>query len=623
MRELSWLPADPEWKSRLAAVPRTGAPIEALRALAAHPLDFVQTAQLDRRLETAVGELPSLRLALLASSTVAQLLPGLRVAALRRGYRLETFLPEYGQYRQALLDPSSPLRTFAPDAVLIAADAQTVVGSQFIADEAAATAAVDARVAELASLWRVARADLSCQVIQQALLPVFPAVIGAAEYRTAGAPATRVVRFNERMRAAATTAAVDVLALDERARLDGLDAWFSAPLWHRAKQEISPAAGPFYGELVVRMMAARKGHSSKCLVLDLDNTLWGGVIGDDGLQNIELGQGSAGGEAFVAFQSWAKALGQRGVILAVCSKNDESNALEPFEKHPDMILRRSDIASFVANWDDKATNIRRIARNLNIGLDSLVFVDDNPFERNIVRRELPMIQVPELPEDPSLWAACLADAGYFEALDVTAEDLKRGDLYQATQALREGAVAATDLEGYLKSLQMRLVWGRFDPLSMKRVTQLINKTNQFNLTTRRYTEADTAAMLDDPAVLGLHLRLVDNQADHGIIGVIIGRDAGDGVLDLDTWLMSCRVLGRGVEKASLAVLAGEAKRRGFRSLSGLYLPTAKNGMVRDHYAGLGFAPGTSDPGGESRWFLDLAADVPHSDSITLEVAANA
>jgi FkbH-like protein len=285
-----------------------------------------------------------------------------------------------------------------------------------------------------------------------------------------------------------------------------------------------------------------------------------------------------------------------------------------------MVLRREDIASFVANWDDKATNIRRIAANLNIGIDSLVFVDDNPFERNIVRRELQMVQVPELPEDPALWPARIAAAGYFEALDITAEDRARGSLYQATQALREGAVAATDLEGYLKSLDMRLIWGRFDAVSMKRVTQLINKTNQFNLTTRRYTDAETAAMLDDPAVTGLHLRLVDRHADHGIIGVIIGRDAGDDALDIDSWLMSCRVLGRGVERASLAVLAAEARRSGYRALIGHYLPTAKNGMVRDHYASLDFANLSHNGEGVTRWSLDLSSQTHLPTTICVEEA---
>ena len=217
-----------------------------------------------------------------------------------------------------------------------------------------------------------------------------------------------------------------------------------------------------YGELVARLLAAQQGRAFKCLALDLDNTLWGGVIGDDGLYGIALGQGSALGEAFVAFQRYARDLSRRGVILAVCSKNDEANALEPFEQHPEMVLQREDIACFVANWTDKASNLREIAAQLNIGLDALVFVDDNPFERNIVRRELPMVAVPELPDDPALYADCLADAGYFESVRLTAEDLQRARQYQANAERAAARGSTTDLEGYLRSLDMDLRWRRFD-----------------------------------------------------------------------------------------------------------------------------------------------------------------
>lgn len=601
----------------ISALPRAGGRIEDLQAVAGHNLDFLRTTQLDRRLAGASGDFPVLRLAVLASSTVDHLLPALRVSALRHGYRLDVWLADYGQFRQAVLDRDSALYAFKPDAVLFALDARWLIGATLLPDDAAEVA-VAGRVAEIAGLWRTLRGRNPCQIIQQAALPVFPALLGGAESRVAGTPASQIAMFNRELRKAAAAEGVDVLALDTQAARDGLAAWHSLSLWHRAKQEVTPAAGPMFGELVLRLIAADKGKSAKCLVLDLDNTLWGGVIGDDGLGGIELGQGSASGEAFTAFQQWVRMLGQRGVILAVCSKNDEANALEPFENHPEMVLRRGDIAAFVANWDDKAKNLRRIAQMLNIGLDSLVFVDDNPFERNIVRQELPMVRVPEVDDDPALWPDQLANAGYFESLGLTAEDYQRGALYQATQSLREGAVDESDLAGYLQSLDMRLVWGRFDPVSIKRVAQLTNKTNQFNLTTRRYSEAEMVAMIEDPAVIGLHLRLVDRFADHGIIGVVIGRDRGGGVLDLDTWLMSCRVLGRGVERATLAVLAQAARDAGFSALRGHFRPTAKNAMVSDHYANLGFADLDAQADGASSWLLHLEGALPEADHIVLE-----
>jgi FkbH-like protein len=379
-------------------------------------------------------------------------------------------------------------------------------------------------------------------------------------------------------------------------------------LWHKAKQEVSPAAGPLYGELVGRLLAAQQGRSFKCLVLDLDNTLWGGVIGDDGLEGIQLGQGSGVGEAFVAFQRYARDLAGRGVILAVCSKNDEATALEPFEKHPEMILKRSDIACFVSNWNDKASNIKHIAQQLNIGLDSLVFVDDNPFERNQVRGELPMVAVPELPEDPSLYSACIASGGYFEAVALTRDDLNRSEQYQKNLEREKAQASFGDLSEYLKSLEMEMIWGPFDPLSLPRVTQLINKTNQFNLTTRRYSEEDTSRFAADPRTVTLRCRLTDRFGDNGIIGIIIAVEEKEGDWDIDTWLMSCRVLGRGVEQAMLKLLIQEVSGRDGKRLLGRYIPTAKNGMVKDHFAGLGFEPLGNSEKGETRWVLSVGQE---------------
>jgi FkbH-like protein len=608
MPALTWLRQDPEWKRLLAQLPQGDRRWETLKALADYDIDFIKTSLLDRRLMESVMDGPvPLRLAILSSCTVDQLVPGLRVAALRRGIRLDVYRPDYGQYRQALLDPKSFLDRFQPQVIVFSFDARVVVGNNFIADTDAAQKYLEDKLNELIDLWRVARDRFGAQVIQQTVLPVFPNLLGESEHRVLGAPAAMIRTANAKIRDAAAIENVDILAIDTHVQRDGISAWHSEPLWQRAKQEITPAAAPLYGDLVLRIVAARRGMSAKCVALDLDNTLWGGVIGDDGLEGIVLGEGSAAGEAFLDFQRYVKALAQRGVIVAICSKNDEANALEAFDKHPEMILRRTDIAAFVANWDDKATNLRRIASELNIGLDTIVFADDNPFERNIVRRELSDVKVPELPDDPTFFADTIAAAGYFEAIELTQDDLARGKSYQATHALRTGSIKTSDLEGYLASLDMQLSWGRFDAASLKRITQLINKTNQFNLTTRRYTEVEVATLADDPNAIGLHLRLVDRHADHGLICVLIGRVHLDKSLEIDTWLMSCRVLGRGVELATLSILVDEARRRGFKSMVGRYRPTAKNGMVRDHYERLGFDLVSGESGLETLWRLDLTA----------------
>jgi FkbH-like protein len=622
MPRLSWLPKNPDWRDALPVLNKSDTPWSSLRALANTDLDFAETARLDRWLSklTMPDRPEQVRLALLSSCTVDQLLPGIRVAALRRNIPLDIYLPDYGQFRQELLSPESNLAKFRPQAILFAIDARSFVGGDLIEDPNEAEAHLSGRLNDVVALWRVAHERFEAQVVQQTFLPVFPNLMGGAEHRLPGSPAAMLNRANARLRTLSSQESVDLLDLEVRVQRDGIDAWHSVALWNRAKQDVTPAAAPMYGELAARVLAARRGHSAKCLVLDLDNTIWGGVVGDDGLDGISLGEGSAEGEAFLEFQRFAKSLSKRGVILAVCSKNDEANALEAFEKHPEMILRRADIASFCVNWDDKATNLRRIAAELNIGPEALVFVDDNPFERNIVRRELPVVHVPELPEDPGLYGATISDAGYFEALEITQEDLGRVASYQAMRTLKQDELATTDIESYLASLDMRLLWGRFDAISQKRITQLINKTNQFNLTTRRYTEAEVAGIIANSDCVGLHLRLVDRYADHGIIAVLIGRRDSEAHLEMDSWLMSCRVLGRGVEKATLSILLKEARRLGLKTIVGRYYKTAKNGMVRDLYASLGFrAVAASSPENEmTLWELDASTARVEVPNFTIE-----
>ncbi len=433
-------------------------------------------------------------------------------------------------------------------------------------------------------------------MIQQTALPVLPNLLGNNEHALPGSPAGFVWRFNAALRAAAGREGVSLLAVDAQALQDGVRAWHNPVAWHNAKQEVSGRATMLYGDLVARLLAGLQGRSAKVLVLDLDNTLWGGVVGDDGVEGIVLGQGSALGEAFVAVQDYARQLARRGVVLAVCSKNDEANALAPFDSHPEMVLRRDDIACLIANWDDKALNLRRLAASLNLGLDSLVLLDDNPVERALIRRELPGVQVPEVDDDPATVPQRLADAGYFEAVGVTADDRARTAQYRQNRerAAAQGAARdeqGSDLPGYLRSLDMVLHASPFDEAGLARIVQLVNKTNQFNLTTRRTTPEAIRAVIADPHGFGLQLRLVDRFGDNGIVVIVAGRlsEAGDECVITD-WLMSCRVLGRQVEQATLLLVAERARRLGADTLIGEYRETGKNGMVRTLYPSLGFAP---------------------------------
>jgi len=615
--DLWWLPENAQWSDEIRALGASPG-WDRFTALANCRMDFLRTERLDKLARKSFGDnppsgvtAPAVRLAILGSSMVSHLIPAIRVAFMRRGLWAEVYTNPFGQYLQDLMDPGSELHAFKPNVVLFAFDARHALGKTSAARDAAASdRAIEDAADHCKQVWEIARQAFACPLIQQTILPLFPGLMGNNEHRLPGSPQAMVTRINQRIRQLADETGVDILALDARATQDGIANWHDPVLWHRAKIEIAPPMAPLYGDLVARIVAAQRGRSYKCLVLDLDNTLWGGVIGDDGVEGIVLGQGSAAGEAFIAFQDYAQRLSERGIILAVCSKNDEKIALAPFADHPDMVLKRSSFASFVANWSDKAANLRAIAAEINIGLDALVFADDNPFERNLVRRELPMVAVPELPEDAAFYAQCIADGGYFESVRMTAEDFSRAGQYQAN-AERESARQTTDLPTYLKSLEMQMQATPFDSVGQARITQLINKTNQFNLTTRRYAERDVEAAMADKDAVTFQIRLADKYGDNGMIAIVIAKPSQSaGELTIDTWLMSCRVLGRQVEHATLNLLVDEARRRGYRAVIGEFRPTEKNGLVRDHYAKLGFQEdGTGDAGG-SFWRLPLENYVP-------------
>jgi FkbH-like protein len=624
---LHWLPEPLDWREQIKALMQDAGDIwPRAQRLANTRLNFARTNALDEILRRWEAKAPpmrdaneEIRLAVLGSSTTAHLHPSIRIAGARRGLWISTFETDYGQYLQELLDPGSALHRFRPNSVLFALDAHHLsLGVHAGLTASQAEGVLAETCAKLASYWAIAREAFDCSVIQQTAINTAPCLLGNHEHRLPGSQRRFLDQLNGRIRPLADQHGVDVLDIGAKVAEHGEAAWHDPAQWHRSKQEVAPAAAPFYGDMLGRLLGARRGRSAKCLVLDLDNTLWGGVIGDDGIEGIVLGRGNPLGEGYVALQEYARDLARRGIILAVCSKNDEANALEPFERHPEMVLRRSDIAAFCANWQDKPDNLRAIAELLNLGLDALVFLDDNPFERYRVRDALPMVAVPEVPSEPALIPRVLADAGYFEALAVTDEDRHRTRHYQDNGARAALATASTDLESYLAALQMRLIWRRFDRIGLPRIVQLINKTNQFNLTTRRYTAADVIEIMDDSRAVGLQLRLQDRFGDNGLIAVVIGRVQDEQAFLIDSWLMSCRVLGRQVEVATLNLLAAEARQRAATDLIGEYRPTAKNGLVHEHYAKLGFTVAERRADGSVVSKLDLGSFVPRATFIAVE-----
>jgi FkbH-like protein len=384
---------------------------------------------------------------------------------------------------------------------------------------------------------------------------------------------------------------VTFLDFDSLAANAGKNNWFDYTAYFTSKQGFNLEYLGDVCALIARQLAAVLGKTKKCLVLDLDNTLWGGVVGDDGVDGINLDPNDAVGEAYRFFQKYVLELKQRGVILAVCSKNDEATAREPFVRNSFMLLKEKDVSCFVANWNDKATNIVSIAKQLNIGTDSLVFFDDNPAEREIVRQNVPEALVVDVPEDPAYYAKALNDTGAFDWLQITKEDISRSASYSSNKARTELEMSFVDYGQYLATLEMEYQIALLDQIRVPRFTQLINKSNQFNLRTQRYSESQVVQMLNDSNHKLIYCELRDKFDDYGLIScVILHRNF------IDTWVMSCRVLKRNVEHRMFEFI----KSLGCSSIVGEYIPTAKNAIVKDLYPTLGFA-GSKNKKGEWLW----------------------
>lgn len=617
LSDLAWLPPPvADFRDRVRALrAEAGAPgdgfYERVISLATASLDENQLGQLARvAREMSVGGSPPaafarVKLGLIGDGTLALLAPVIAGSGLRHGVLVDVIEGAYGSAVQQAMDPSNPLHTAGLDMLLVASDVRAL-GLDRAADSIEdAGRRVDAALAQLRLVADGLRPSVAAAILVQTVAAPLEPLFGSFDRVESTSSYAMVEALNRRLADWASEGQIVLVDIARLAHSIGLERWDAPRHWHASKLSFAPEMAPIYGDVVARTVAALRGRARKCLVLDLDNTLWGGVIGDDGVTGIQLGQGSAAGEAFLAIQQTALELRRRGVVLAVCSKNEEAAALLPFREHPEMLLKEDHIAVFQANWTDKAANLRAIAETLNIGIDALVFLDDNPAEREQVRRELPLVAVPELPEEPALYPRMLMAAGYFEAVAYTQDDRDRAGMYQANAARAAAVQASGDLDSYLASLDMVCTIRPVDAVSRPRVAQLINKSNQFNLTTRRYTEAQVEAAEADPNRHISQIRLVDKFGDNGIICVLIADRQGES-WEIDTWLMSCRVLGRRVQEASLDHLIRAARDQGASRLLGRYIPSPKNAMVRDHYAKLGFTQISEEAGGETLWALDLA-----------------
>lgn len=540
----------------------------------------------------------SVKLALLGDSATQIFRMALRGYAYEDRIDLDIFEAEYDQIERMIFDTGSELYAFEPDFVVIFQSTRKLKQG-FYKSRGAADQFADEHLGFVEQAWQMLNANGRSKIIYLNF--------NEQDDREFGNYATKVTRsFLYQLRkinyelmtfsrehagfficdlSYLVTQTGTATAIDEKFQID-------------ADLSFTPDFFVVIAKNVLDIVKAATGRIVKCVILDLDDTLWGGIIGDDGLEKIQLGDYKLG-KAFIQLQYWAKQLKERGIILAVCSKNTESVAREPFEKHPQMVLRLDDIAVFVANWDNKVDNIKYIREVLDIGFDAMVFLDDNPFERDMVKKHLPEITVPDLPADPALYLDLLREENLFETTSFSAEDGNRTALYQVEADRKEFRMFFTDEGSYLSGLEMECDVEPVNAFTLPRIAQLTQRSNQFNLRTIRYTEEELKKIMASDKFVTLTFTLRDKFGDHGLISAVILEDRGDGTLFIDTWIMSCRVLKRRVEEFVLAEMVAAAGQRGFGRITGEYIPTAKNGLVSDLFRNLGF---TEDPAG---WHLDV------------------
>ena len=564
-----------------------------LRRLAGQRLGGIENVKLNQVAKKAfslsrnLSTLRSFRLAVIGNRTLDFFSADICGAGLARGLLIDTVLAPYDSIVSIALENDYWDTDGHIDAVLLMFDDNLFQRTMHLLDDAGEKEKVTFAINHLRRIISSLRTRLRVPVILSTL-PLRPEIyLSSADHGLAGSSVRFIDAINSEIIDGGRRGDWIVFDLAKTACEVGTDKWFDPVYYNQSKIPFALEFSPLAADRICSILAAIAGKSGRALVLDLDNTVWGGVIGDDGLEGIQIGQGSPQGEAFLAIQRLALQLHSRGVVLAVCSKNEESTAKLPFLKHPDMLLKLEHIAVFQANWRDKASNVQAIAQTLNLGIDSLVFVDDNPAERERVRQELPSVQVPELGEDAAFFPRIIVGSGVFEHLMLNKDDLARSLSYQVAGARAEIRDSIDNYDDYLKSLEMRLTISPFDKLSRARVTQLVSKSNQFNLTTRRYNEIQIEEFENKTDTLHWQIRLSDVFGDHGMISVVIVNKMSK-VWHIDSWLMSCRVLKRGVEDQVMNELFKQAALEGIEVITGEYIPTNRNVLVENFYDNFGF-----------------------------------
>lgn len=573
----------------------------------AYPIDtktlLRKKASLKKELLAGRTDWVDKKIAILGGSTTNEVADQLELFLLHHGIRPTFYQSEYGQYWQDAMFGNPVLDDFQPDIVYVHTNWRNI--------ECFPTMRTDAGEAEnllrkefgrFSAMWGALSQKFKCPIIQNNFDRPNYRLLGNRDVWDYRGRTNYISRLNQKFyQYAQEHSDFYINDLDYLSADYGISGWADPLYWHLYKYAMCMDAIPHLAQSVANIIKSIYGKNKKVLALDLDNTLWGGVIGDDGVEGIAIGPEVAKGQVFSEFQSYCKALSEIGVILVVDSKNDKENAMAGLN-HPDGVLRPENFVAIKANWNPKDQNLREMADELTLGVDSFVFVDDNPAEREIVAAQLPSVEVPAM-DRPENYVKVLDHSGFFETTTLSVEDLDKTQLYRAKAEAAEVAATFANYDEYLNSLKMTAYIEDFQPILMQRIAQLTNKTNQFNLTTLRCTEDDIRSMQDNPNYICLCGRLVDKFADNGIVTVVAGEQIGK-ELSIRLWLMSCRVLKRGMEDAMMNVLVEAARKRGIEKIVGYYYPTAKNGMVKDFYGNMQFVKRTEEPLGDT-WVLNV------------------
>ena len=567
---------------------------------------------LKKNLKQDMSALTGCKVAIMGDCATQHIAIALRGWGYEAGIRYEVLDTDYNQIDAQTMDPGSELYTFAPNYCILANCTDKLYESFCAFPPEARKEFAETMRSRMVAVWQRINANMGTRILQFNFPAWDDRVFGDFGSKTPDSFSFQLRKLNylltESCAEYKNVFLVDIDGLQSRL---GEAAVRDAKMYCIAKMPFRTDILSHIAKQITDTVLAASGSFKKCIVLDLDNTLWGGVVGDDGIDGIQIGELGLG-HAFSAFQLWLKELKNRGIILCVCSKNNESAAKEPFLHHPEMVLKLEDISVFVANWEDKASNIRHIQSVLNIGMDSLVFLDDNPFERSVVRNLIPNITVPELPENPEEYVDYLRSLNLFETVSFSEEDRVRTQQYRAEAQRVSLQSQCTDYDAYLQGLEMIAEAKPFDSFHFPRIAQLTQRSNQFNLRTVRYSEQEIGAIAADPNYVTIYFTLRDKFGDHGLISAVIMQKLSDRLF-VDTWLMSCRVLKRGMEEFIINKMLSVAAEHGFDTVEGEYLKTAKNAMVANIYEKLGFSPM-----GDGRFVAHTANFTPNKTHISEE-----